>query len=81
MGRLPLDPACSCYPCGSFSRAYLRHLFQSNEILAPRLLTAHNLAFYMALMTRLRTDIRKGPEAVQALRDEADGWMSALGTA
>jgi queuine tRNA-ribosyltransferase len=67
----PLDPACTCYTCRSFSRAYLRHLFQSNEILAPRLLSLHNVAFYQTLMSRLRDAIHSGPEALAALRKEA----------
>jgi queuine tRNA-ribosyltransferase len=39
----PLDPACDCYTCRNYSRAYIRHLFNVNEILGPRLTTAHNL--------------------------------------
>jgi queuine tRNA-ribosyltransferase len=67
----PLDPSCTCYTCRSFSRAYLRHLFQSNEILAPRLLSLHNLAFYQTLMSRIRDAIHAGPEALRALRAAA----------
>ncbi|MEC8191542.1 MAG: tRNA guanosine(34) transglycosylase Tgt [Myxococcota bacterium] len=71
MDQEPLDPACTCYTCRSFSRAYLRHLFQSNEILAPRLISLHNVAFYQSLMARLRAAIRSGPESVAAVRAEA----------
>ncbi|HUY27532.1 MAG TPA: tRNA guanosine(34) transglycosylase Tgt [Candidatus Binataceae bacterium] len=46
----PLDPGCECRPCGTLSRAYLRHLFLSGEILAARALTEHNLHFYARLM-------------------------------
>ena len=53
----PLDPACACETCGHYSRAYLRHLFVSNEILASRLNTIHNLTFYLGLMTALREAI------------------------
>ena len=53
----PLDPACACETCGHYSRAYLRHLFVSNEILASRLNTIHNLAFYLGLMRSLREAI------------------------
>jgi queuine tRNA-ribosyltransferase len=74
----PLDPACACYACRSFSRAYIRHLFLSNEILAPRLLTLHNLRFYLGLMARIRAAIAEGPAALAALRSEADRWMSPL---
>jgi queuine tRNA-ribosyltransferase len=57
---LPLDPDCACETCAHYSRAYLRHLFVSNEILASRLNTIHNLAFYLGLMTRLREAIAGG---------------------
>jgi queuine tRNA-ribosyltransferase len=66
----PLDPGCPCYACGRFSRAYLRHLFTCNEILAPRLLTLHNVAYYQRLMARIRVAISAGPAALQALRAE-----------
>jgi queuine tRNA-ribosyltransferase len=75
----PLDPACACYTCRTFGRAYLRHLFLCNEILAPRLLTLHNLAFYQSLMARLRVAVRDGPDALIALRTEVAAWMGPLG--
>ena len=56
----PLDPECDCYTCRNYSRAYLRHLFLSGEILSSRLNTIHNLHFYFALMQRSRTAIREG---------------------
>jgi queuine tRNA-ribosyltransferase len=56
----PLDPRCTCETCTHYSRAYLRHLFVSNEILASRLNTIHNLAFYLGLMTKLREAIARG---------------------
>lgn len=56
----PLDPACICETCAHYSRAYLRHLFVSNEILASRLNTIHNLAFYLGLMRSLREAIAAG---------------------
>ncbi len=74
----PLDPACACYTCRSFSRAYLRHLFTSNEILAPRLLSLHNLTFYQSFMAALRVAIRSGPEALLALREPARRWSLPL---
>ena len=70
----PLDPGCACYTCRSFSRAYLRHLFISNEILAPRLLTFHNLHLYQSLMAQLRAAIRAGQQAVAVLRQEVEAW-------
>src|SRR5262245_61914564 len=64
----PLDPACACYTCRNYSRAYLRHLGRCNEILGARLNTIHNLHFYLELMRRLRAGIEAGSlEAV--LRD------------
>jgi queuine tRNA-ribosyltransferase len=54
----PLDPACGCYTCRTFSRAYLRHLFLAQEVLALRLNTLHNLHFYNALMSEIRRAIR-----------------------
>lgn len=56
----PLDPECDCYTCRNYSRAYLRHLFLSGEILGSRLNSIHNLHFYFALMSRSRQAIREG---------------------
>ena len=56
----PLDPACSCYTCRSFSRAYLRHLFQASEILFSTLATLHNIHFYLELMRGIRRSILAG---------------------
>ncbi|MBI5529146.1 MAG: tRNA guanosine(34) transglycosylase Tgt [Deltaproteobacteria bacterium] len=56
----PLDPACGCAACRRFSRAYVRHVFMSNEILAHRLLTLHNLAYFRDLMRRVRGAIIGG---------------------
>jgi queuine tRNA-ribosyltransferase len=56
----PIDPACSCETCRAYSRAYLRHLFLSNEPLAVRLNTTHNLYYYLSLMRRLREAITAG---------------------
>jgi queuine tRNA-ribosyltransferase len=56
----PLDPACSCETCRQHSRAYLRHLHQSDEILGHRLLTLHNLSFFQRLMTEARGAILGG---------------------
>jgi queuine tRNA-ribosyltransferase len=67
----PLDPACDCYTCRNYSRAYLRHLHQCNEILGARLATLHNLFFYQALMRRIRTAIEAGTLASLAREIEA----------
>lgn len=55
--RLPIDPECGCYVCRNYSRAYLRHLFKSGEILASRLNTWHNLHYYLSLMAGARQAI------------------------
>ena len=55
-----LDPACDCRVCQRYSRAYLRHLYASNELLAQVLNTVHNLHFYLATMRAVRTWIRAG---------------------
>ena len=56
----PIDPACDCYVCKHYSRAYLRHLYQSNEILASMLNTRHNLHYYLKLMAGARSAIEAG---------------------
>jgi queuine tRNA-ribosyltransferase len=56
----PLDPACPCEACRCFSRAYLRHLFGARELLAYRLLTLHNLTFYLGLMRQMREAVASG---------------------
>jgi queuine tRNA-ribosyltransferase len=55
----PLDEACSCYTCGHFSRAYLRHLFVAKEMSAATLNTIHNLHFYLELMRRIRAAVEE----------------------
>ncbi len=74
----PLDPACACDTCRSFSRAYLRHLCMAGEILGPRLLTLHNVAFYQALMAGLRQAVWEGEGALAALGARAVRWSVAL---
>lgn len=55
-----LDPECSCYTCRNFSKAYLRHLYQAQEILSYRLNTIHNLAFFLTVVTDARKAIEEG---------------------
>jgi queuine tRNA-ribosyltransferase len=55
----PVDARCRCYTCTNYSRAYLRHLFVSREILAYHLNTIHNLHFYVNLMQEIREAIEK----------------------
>ncbi len=56
----PLDEACTCYTCRHYSRAYLRHLYLSKEILSSRLNTIHNLFYYINLLTKIREAIQTG---------------------
>jgi queuine tRNA-ribosyltransferase len=56
----PVDPACGCPTCTTFSRAYLRHLFVAEELLAYTLATTHNLAFVLGLMARIRGALADG---------------------
>ena len=55
----PLDPKCGCKVCARYSRAYLRHLYAANELLAQMLNTVHNLAYYLDTM-------RQGPASYTA---------------
>lgn len=57
---LPLDPACDCPACRSYSRAYIRHLFKAREMLAMRLCVLHNLYFYNRLMEQIRAALDGG---------------------
>lgn len=58
--ELPIDEECGCPTCQRHSRAYLRHLFKANEMLAMRLAVMHNLYFYNTLMERIRTALDEG---------------------
>ncbi len=56
----PIDPACNCPVCRRYSRAYLRHLFKAEEMLAMRLAVGHNLYFYNSLMQKIRDALDDG---------------------
>lgn len=56
----PIDPRCDCPVCRRYSRAYVRHLFKAEEMLAMRLAVAHNLYFYNSLTTRIRENLENG---------------------
>ena len=56
----PVDEACGCYTCRNFSRAYLRHLYVSGELLSYRLNTVHNLYYYLSLMDQARQAVLAG---------------------
>ena len=58
--RRPLDPECTCAACTRFTRAYLRHLFQADEMLGLRLLSLHNVHFLVLLMREARTALLAG---------------------
>lgn len=61
--QAPLDPDCTCRVCTRYSRAYLRHLYASNEVLAQVLNSVHNLSFYLDTMRRVRDAISLGDRA------------------
>ena len=56
----PIDPRCDCPVCRRYSRAYVRHLFKAEEMLAMRLAVAHNLHFYNSLTARIRENLENG---------------------
>jgi queuine tRNA-ribosyltransferase len=64
----PLDPDCGCYTCRTFTRAYIRHLFNVNEILGLRLTTLHNLYFLLRLMEKIREAISR--DSLKDFREE-----------
>ena len=67
----PIDPACGCLTCRSYSRAYLRHLFIAGEALAGTLTSLHNIWFYQDLMRGIRQAIEQG-----RLREFAAGFLA-----
>ena len=69
----PLDPNCGCRVCRRYSRAYLRHLYASNEVLAQVLNTIHNLSFYLDTMRRVRHSIGLGESAHFLSGEQAEG--------
>ena len=71
----PVDPHCSCIVCTTFTRAYLAHLFRSEELLGPRLLSYHNLAALASLMADARTAIAEDRWA--GFRDDVLGAAAA----
>ncbi len=60
MDERPIEEGCECYACRNFARGYIRHLVKANEIFGLRLVTLHNLHFYLNLMQRIRTHIEAG---------------------
>jgi queuine tRNA-ribosyltransferase len=60
LDKNPIEKDCACATCREFSRGYIRHLIKAEEILGLRLITLHNLHFYLNLMNRSRTEIQQG---------------------
>jgi queuine tRNA-ribosyltransferase len=69
----PVDSNCQCYTCRTYSRAYLRHLYQASEILFAMLATLHNLYYYLDIMRQIRQAIELGtfPAYLDAIRNRA----------
>ncbi len=67
----PIDENCDCFTCRNYTRAYIRHLFASGELLGPRLATLHNIHFYLELMKKIRDSIamNKFDELAQTIRE------------
>ena len=64
----PIDTQCDCYTCKNYTRAYIRHLVKTNEILGMRLLSIHNLRFLTKLMERVKIEIKN--DNLKTFRDE-----------
>jgi queuine tRNA-ribosyltransferase len=60
LDKRPIEENCACETCRQFSRGYIRHLIKAEEILGLRLITLHNLHFYLNLMSKARTEIENG---------------------
>ncbi|MCK5074537.1 MAG: tRNA guanosine(34) transglycosylase Tgt [Bacteriovoracaceae bacterium] len=71
----PVEPNCNCYCCSNFSRAYIKHLFDANEILGAILATTHNIAFYKSLADRARKAIMND-SFMDFKRDFLKGYLS-----
>jgi queuine tRNA-ribosyltransferase len=72
----PIEADCDCYTCRRFTRAYLRHLFKTGEMLGPRLATLHNIRFLQRLVEGARAAIRAG-----ALNEYAAEFLASYRTA
>jgi queuine tRNA-ribosyltransferase len=55
----PIEPNCTCYTCRNFTRAYMHHLFTSNEVLSAILASIHNVHFYLNMMAEIRLSIEE----------------------
>jgi queuine tRNA-ribosyltransferase len=70
----PIDPDCSCSVCRNYTRSYIRHLFKVREILAPMLVTRHNLHFVQELMVGIRRAVRESRFA--GFKKDVLSWLS-----
>ncbi len=77
LSDMPIDPECKCPVCSTYSRAYLRHLFKAEEMLAMRLCVLHNLYFYNELMQRIRDAIDN--DTFDAFRAKCSGVIDKRG--
>ena len=69
----PIDPTCTCYACRNYSRGTIRHLFAANEMLAPTLMTIHNLHFFAEFLAAIRESISAGTYAEDSAR-----WLAQM---
>ena len=76
----PLDPACGCYTCQNFSRAYLHHLERCGEMLGAILMTEHNLYYFHDLMARLRASIETGTfrTLIETLKNDWNSYNESV---
>ena len=72
----PVDAACACYGCRTFSRAYLRHLWNAKELLFFRIASLHNVTFYLDLMARTR-DAITAKRFLAFCQEEKTRWNSS----
>lgn len=81
MEQAPLDPDCDCFVCRTYSRSYIRHLFNAHEILGLYLVSYHNVYFYLRLMRDIRDAIKEGrfslfKEAFLSCYNARDTWTA-----
>lgn len=71
----PIDPSCACYACRKFSRAYIHHLFNANEVLSAILSSIHNVHFYLQMMEEIRQAIEEG-HFIEYKRRFLEGYLT-----
>jgi queuine tRNA-ribosyltransferase len=70
----PIDPSCTCYSCRNFTRAYIHHLFNANEVLSAILASIHNVHFYLKMMEEIRLAIEEG-HFIEYKRQFLEGYL------